>query len=203
MTLRRKKVRQLARTEGKPRDARLVWVFTEDRYAVKQYLEALPLKRLHVVVETPGEGARSLEQIVARRRALSAEIDEEDECWLVHDTDHLVEGAHQRELVKGLKQARDLGMEVALSRPCFEFWLWLHYGEAEAEPGNCEGWGERLRGCIPYDKRRLRAEDWGVERRREAMRRAREWDARVGGGEVPAGNTTRVYRLLEVLERWG
>jgi hypothetical protein len=50
-----------------------------------------------------------------------------DTCWAVFDVDHYGDGF----LAKTLGGARQNGIQVAISNPCFEVWLHLHSGEIE------------------------------------------------------------------------
>lgn len=51
---------------------------------------------------------------------------EYDEVWCVFDVD-----AHPK-LAEALDQARSNSIEVALSNPCFELWIWLHFDDQRA-----------------------------------------------------------------------
>src|SRR5262249_27212226 len=49
-----------------------------------------------------------------------------DEVWCVYDVD-----SHPK-LADAFQQARDNGIELAISNPCFELWLLLHFREQTA-----------------------------------------------------------------------
>ncbi|WP_328617639.1 RloB family protein [Amycolatopsis sp. NBC_00355] len=93
-----------------------------------------------------------------------------DDVWCVVDVDEF-------DLDKALTAARRLDVRLAISNPCFEYWLLLHF-EACAAPLTCYGDVEkRLRRHVPgYHKSALRFDDFahGVDK---AVDRARRPDA--------------------------
>lgn len=98
------------------------------------------------------------------------------------------------DLEKAAATARRLRVELAVSNPCFEYWLLLHF-EACAAPLVCYGDVEkRLRRHIPgYSKSGRRFDDYvsGVDL---AVERARQPDA--GHTRNPS---TRVGLLVETI----
>ncbi len=58
---------------------------------------------------------------------MEEQIGDEDELWICIDADHWIRGSHQRELAEVLRQCRSNGYGVAISNPCFEVWLLLHF----------------------------------------------------------------------------
>jgi hypothetical protein len=50
-----------------------------------------------------------------------------------------------------------------------------------------------------YNKTNLKREHYPLASIGEARIRAERLDATVGGGEIPSGNTTRVYKLLRAI----
>jgi hypothetical protein len=57
------------------------------------------------------------------------EIGERDEFWLVLDCDHWVNSGHIKNLIQVIRECRQKGIRIALSNPCFELWLLLHFAE--------------------------------------------------------------------------
>jgi len=108
-------------------------VFTEGRKTEPQYLTAWKrLYRDRVLLEIEeGEGPtpyRLVEAAVAAKRR--AQRDQRrgkgqapDAYWCVFDTDE-----HTR-LEDAIALAREFGIEVAVSVPCFELWLLLHHAD--------------------------------------------------------------------------
>ncbi|QWF77061.1 RloB family protein [Amycolatopsis sp. CA-230715] len=110
-----------------------------------------------------------------------------DEVWCVLDVD-------EYDLCKAVSAASRLKVNLAISNPCFEFWLLLHF-EACAAPLTCYNDVEkRLRKHLPeYDKSALRFEDYaqGVD---NAVERARGSGL---GAEHERNPATGVWALVE------
>ena len=117
-----------------------------------------------------------------------------DETWCVFDIDQHPRVGEAREM------ARDNEIELAVSNPCFELWLLLHFRDSP-------GYRERheiqkiLRGYLPdYDKH----VDFDLltpgiaEARRRALRIDEEADQIRDPGKNP---TTGVYRLVDSISR--
>ncbi|WP_318306523.1 RloB family protein [Amycolatopsis solani] len=108
-----------------------------------------------------------------------------DEVWCVVDVDEF-------DLERAVVLARRLGVNLAVSNPCFEYWLLLHF-EACAAPMNCYGDVEKrlLRHLPGYRKSALRFAHYehGVD---AAVRRSRHPEA--GHARNPS---TQVGLLVE------
>jgi len=119
-----------------------------------------------------------------------------DEVWCVFDVD---EHPH---LPDAQQQARDNGIELAVSNPCFELWALLHFQDHSAFVER-----RRLRGML---KRHLPGYDKALpyERLRpgytQAVQRATDLDRRREEAGVVGGNpSTGVYRLTEKIRLGG
>jgi hypothetical protein len=117
-----------------------------------------------------------------------------DSVWCVFDTD---EHPH----VPDAKQmARDGDIDLAVSNPCFELWLLLHFRD---NPGmqRRDKVHEMLTECVSkYDKHIHYAEySAGYQ---QAVTRAKRMDqAADEAGEAGRNPTTGVYRLTELIRR--
>src|SRR5205823_4039993 len=82
------------------------------------------------------------------------EIGEGDMFWVVCDCDHWVEPNHIKNLTHVLQQCRQKGIRVALSNPCFDLWLLLHFADFPTEDVlTCNEVADRLRAAAGgYDK---------------------------------------------------
>jgi hypothetical protein len=79
-----------------------------------------------------------------------------------------------------IQAAKQKGIRVALSKPCFELWLLLHHVDESAVPpdGNCDGMIEALRARLgEYNKTSLKGQHFRPESVTEAIRRG---DSRSG-----------------------
>jgi hypothetical protein len=84
------------RAQVQYRDDRLFLIGCDDRYAPVQYFEFLEIPRVRIVVD-PTLDTKSAPQHVLRRlieKRDAMKLDEDDECWLVLDTDHNRQPGH-------------------------------------------------------------------------------------------------------------
>lgn len=200
MSLVQRKARPLKRDETSLRDDRLFIVACDDTYAPKQYFDFFQIPRVQVHV-VPTEGGTSAARHVLER-LLQFDHEEDDELWLLLDTDHYTSGGHLSDFQSAISEARQRGIKVALSKPCFELWLLLHHvEEAAVVPlANASATEAMLRSTLgQYNKSRLRAEHFPVATVPSACERAERLDSGVGGGDNPAGNTSRVYLLWKAI----
>ena len=77
-----------------------------------------------------------------------------DQFWLCIDKDHWADSGHIDNLVQVLQHCRRKGYHVAISNPCFELWLLLHFEEAHPPVGcKCGEIASRLSAVVGgYDK---------------------------------------------------
>lgn len=193
------------------RDDRKIVIACDDTYAPKQYFSEIELPRTEIVV-IPAEDNRSYITYVIDR-LLQEEREEDDEMWLVLDTDHCVKPNNVGTFSSEIGRASRMKIKVALSRPCFEYWLALYHAEPEAlkkihsardlevELGRLVA-KFRENGC-GYSKVNVQTSDFPLELLSVAIQRAAKRDASVDGGRIPEDNTTRMYLLwTSVLERF-
>ncbi|HCO24980.1 MAG: hypothetical protein CME31_28845 [Gimesia sp.] len=126
-----RRARPLDRNTDPARDTKLVVIASEDRYAVRQYFEFFRSPRIQFKCLETIDGKSAPEHVLQRLNDYIEEFDigEEDEFWLVTDTDHWIEPGHIQGFISAIRQCRDKGIKVAVSRPCFELWLLLHFEE--------------------------------------------------------------------------
>jgi hypothetical protein len=195
-----RKPRPLKRDADSLRDDRLFIVACDDTYAPKQYFNFFKITRVKVHVVPTEDGTSAAEHVLERLRNI--EHEEDDELWMLLDTDHYVHGTHLASFTAALAAAGQLGVSVALSRPCFELWLLLHHEEeAEVVPlRSAEDVESALRKRLgQYNKTNLRQEHFPLESVSSACLRAERLDSTVRGGEIPGENTSRVYLLWKAI----
>ncbi len=185
------------------RDDRLFIIACDDTYAPKQYFSFFSIARIKVhVVPTPTDDNKSHAAHVLERLE-SYEHDEDDERWMLLDTDHYIKNQHIRSFIRAIKDAQKKGIKVALSRPCFEIYLLLHYVD-ESEVAELKNAGEveaalnQVLG-MKYDKTNLRLTDYPLEKVRDGYFRAKALDEKTPGGDIPKSNTTRIYLLWDAI----
>lgn len=200
MSLIQRKPRPLTRDHTSLRDTRLFIVACDDTYAPKQYFGFFKLTRVKVYVVS-AEGGKSAANHVLER-LLGFEHDEDDELWMLLDTDHYTNGSHLKTFRSTIKRAQKKGVNVALSKPCFELWLLLHHVE-ESDVKSLENAGKtekKLRKELgQYDKTCLKQGHYPLESVSKACMRAETLDSIVNGGDIPSGNTSRVYKLWKAI----
>lgn len=142
------------------------------------------LKRLHrarITVKPKCDSPANLVRFAERLRNLYPE--EFDEVWCVVDVDEF-------DIEAASVAAQRAGIELAISNPCFEFWLLLHFRDPCGPAKACREIVSHLSKCLTgYDKTKL---DFGhfAERVPAAIERASKIDS--------AGNpSTGVWRLVE------
>ena len=200
-----RKKRPIQRSEERTRDATLVVIASEDRFAVKQYFDLFHSTRIQFHVLETEDGKSSPEHVMAR---LERYLDEYsvgvgDQFWLVLDTDHWIEGSHLQNLVEVVKRCRQKGISVALSNPCFELWLLLHFSDFPAESKlTCVQIGELIRAkTVTYNKTKVFNLPITESRVFEAIGRARE---RFNPQDmIPTEPQTGVHLIIDDLMRKG
>lgn len=207
---------RLTRRGGGQRDARLFVIAAEGSVTEKQYFEALrdreviDPRRVRIEVIGAADDTASAPQHVLsrldgfeRRHSLNRDI---DQLWLVVDVDHWREPGHVQNLVEMFQAALQKQYFVAVSNPCFELWLLLHFtGDVSGidvikEP---RGAGTRcIEGlrqvCGSYSKSSLQVERYTRERVVAAIDRARALDT-TPDDRWPRTAGTHVYRLAHEL----
>lgn len=194
--------RTLRRSSPRREPRQRVLVLCEGEVTEPKYLKALRHEYRSQLVDVEvvpdcGVPKTLVESAVARKKDAERQARrwgdpylKYDEVWCVFDVD-----AHPN-LAEAKQQARDNGLYVALSNPCFEVWILLHFRDQRAhqERGRIqEACREYLPGYakeVPYD--RVREHYAAAVQRADALL---EWQRQQGR---PEGNpTTLVHRLTE------
>lgn len=206
MSLVSKKIKQLLRDTDNDfaRDMRHYIIATEDRYAPDQYFEKFRellrnARILPVVMETT-DTKSAAEYVV--ERIIDHPAQEEDQKWVILDTDHYVTGNHQQSFQRALAKARQNKINVALNKPCFEFWLLLHYLE-DTDPvldsltdgASAEDLLRKILGS--YNKNNVDAHQFTLDGVVKATLGGRKRDLPTNGTHNPNINTSRVYMIWE------
>lgn len=204
MSLVERPPRPLMRDKPTFRDDRLFIVGCDDQYAPDQYFGFFKLTRVHVHVVPTVDGTSTAKAVLDRviERAKAGALEEDDELWMVLDTDHCIEGTHLAGFIGALAEAERQGVRIALSRPCFELWLLLHHvdGEEVSALATAALVQDALKEKLGnYNKCKLAKEDFSAESVATACARAQRLDEAAGGGKIPATNTSRVYLLWKAI----
>src|SRR5262249_54286422 len=100
-----------------------------------------------------------------------------DEIWCVVDVDEF-------DLEPTVQLARRFGVKLAVSNPCFELWLLLHFEDSRGRLSQCDAAHKQVVKYVPgYDKTRL---DFGCFERgvADAVQRAKALDPSGGRFEL-------------------
>lgn len=200
MSLFPRKPRPLSREDAGFRDDRLFIVACDDTYAPEQYFEFFEIPRIQVHVVPTLDGTSVAQHVL--NRLLEYEHFEDDELWLLLDTDHYASGSHLPGFITAISEAKQRGVKIALSNPCFELWLLLHHiDESEVvNLGDASAVEAKLRATLgEYNKKRLKEKHFPIESIPAAVKRAERLDSSVAGGDIPDGNTSRVYLLWQAI----
>jgi len=192
--------RPINRSVVRLRDDRLFIVACDDTYAPKQYFDFFQITRIHVHVIPTVDGTSSASHVL--ERLVGVEHDEDDELWMLLDTDHCTQGAHLPTFINAIHDAKQRGVQVALSSPCFELWLLLHHLDAVevTDLKNARAVETKLRQVIGgYNKTKLKREHFHFDEVAKACERAAVLDNGVPGGDIPDSNTSRVYLLWKAI----
>ncbi len=196
--------RSLKRRVAVRKPRRTILIFCEGVKTEPEYLEALkrqPSVRDSAAVDLQvqnglgGSVPSTLVSMAIDARNRSIEIDGEiDEFWCVFDVEWPKNHPALRETVE---QARQNGIELAISNPCFELWLILHFQNQTAWLDNTEA--RKLRRSLDG------SQDKGLDAVTymplvtEAAQRAAELDERHKGNDTqfPHNNpSSGMHRLI-------
>ena len=126
------------------RDTKLFIVATEGKETEKQYFRMFNSTRIKVeILATTEDGKSSPEYVLERLDIFKKQYDlnEDDMLWLVSDVDRWGD----KKLSDVCSQARQRGYNLAISNPCFEVWLTLHFENINTEDRTCDNFKARLR----------------------------------------------------------
>lgn len=163
-------------------------IVTEKRYF--EYLGRAERISVQLTVQAGGTPKALVEKAVELK---SADDGLFDEVWCVFDIDEhpLVPDAKQ--------QARDNGIQLAISNPCFELWALLHFQDQRAEIGRRQT--QRLcRKHIAGYQKELPCEEL-TRRHSVALGRATKLDQwQSNRGKAGSNPSTGVYVLVEKIK---
>ncbi|WP_084470292.1 RloB family protein [Amycolatopsis benzoatilytica] len=125
---------------------------------------------------------------LVRHAAKIRSEDDYDEVWCVVDVDEF-------QLDAAVTLARKLGVNLAVSNPCFEYWLLLHFDDCKTPMANYKQVENKLKKHVKdYNKKELKFEKYaaGID---DAVARAKE---RCPEGQLAheCNPSTSVWRLV-------
>ncbi|MCY2979903.1 MAG: RloB family protein [Planctomycetota bacterium] len=196
-----RKKRPIQRIENRTRDASLVVIASEDRFAVKQYFELFQSTRIQFHVLETDHGESSPQHVMARLEEYLDvySVGEGDQFWLVCDTDHWIESNHIQNLVEVVKRCKQKDIAVALSNPCFDLWLLLHFDDfPAATPLTSSQIGDLIRGKVAnFNKTKVYDLPFSESGVRDAIERSR--NNFVESDIIPGKPQTAIHLIIEEL----
>jgi RloB-like protein len=178
------------------RSAKLFVIATEGKDTEKQYFEMFGNRKLKVEVLATGDDNKSAPEYVLERLNKFIEtydLNDDDEFWLVLDVDRWVKPT---QLIAVCREARQKGYQLAISNPCFEIWLSLHFEDLNPKDNTCKHFQVRLRNVLgSYNKSNL---DLALYKPKiqDAIDRARNLDLK-SSAYWPSTLGSHVYKLVE------
>jgi len=175
-------------------------ILCEGKETEPQYLSALKqLPEVHeaVSVDIRGPVGRPL-QLVEAAIKVQSDNDETNEVWCVFDVE--APQPHPN-LKEALALARDKGINTAVSNPCFEIWLALHFDQHNAPLTTDDA--VRLRRTHDGSTGKEVTGELYMSLRTDAVHRARDLSTyHVANGTLfPNDNpSSSMFRLLEAIE---
>jgi hypothetical protein len=136
MALTSRKKRPLDRNIEHLRDTRLIIIATEGEKTEKQYFGMFHNIKVQVQVIPTEEGLSAPEYVLERLNQFSDQyqLGDEDELWLMIDVDRWGES----KLSHISAATAQKGYKLAVSNPCFELWLYLHFFEPSRGSFTCD-----------------------------------------------------------------
>ncbi len=179
------------------RDAALCVIATEGEKTEAQYFSLFESPSIKVKTLPTQEDHHSAPHHVLNRLEQfkqDHDLGAEDTLWLMIDVDH----RRAEELSRICREAVQKGFQLAVSNPCFELWLHLHFADAPASVSRCKEVEASLRQQLGgYRKNHLDLETYrpGIT---EAIQRARALHTNTNE-RWPTALGTHVYRVVETL----
>jgi hypothetical protein len=181
----------------------LIVIATEDTYAPEQYFGIFKGNGRQVKVLRTDDCRSSPEAVHQRLKDFRRqhELLDDDELWLMLDTDHWTQPNHVANYVAVCTEAIQNGFQLANNNPCFEVWLLLHHDDLNAsEQLSCASQVEdRLRQVLgAYNKRKLDLTKFTLDGAKIAADRAERLDA-ASDDRWPQTTGSHVYRIVKRL----
>lgn len=202
MTVRRTRAKDLKRKTAKRPERKTILIFCEGEASEPDYIKGL--KRIPEIRQNtsinievdPNQGVplTLVERAISQKR----EGYEIDELWCVFDVEW---PKHHPNLEKTLQLARVHDIQLAISNPCFELWLLLHfeYVSGFVDTATAES---RSRHKEERSGKRIDAEKY-MPLRQEAARYAAKLEVkhRNDGTKFPNDNpSSSMYKLLNAID---
>ena len=190
-----RKKRPLDRKITQLRDSKLIIHAVEGNQTEKQYFSIFRKTRIQIKILASADNRSAPEYVLERLISYKDDyqLDDNDELWLMIDVDRWGD----KKLSEIARYANQRGYGMAVSNPCFEVWLYLHFSLISGNISNCGRVKQMLKnkiggyksGNIPAEKFEPFVED--------AVDRAKSIDSKSDEQRWPNKTGTHVYRVVE------
>jgi hypothetical protein len=129
---------RLRRLPGTRQERKLFYIFTEDAKSSADYLRRISFDlQIAAEVEIAAVGMEPInvvDRALDRRKSLQRQgLLRDSALWCVFDRERR---GQRPDLPNQIARAKAKGINVALSVPCFEYWLYLHF-KLSRRPNDC------------------------------------------------------------------
>jgi len=200
--MKRRNYNSPRRTRTPQEQLRKIRIHTEGKITEPGYLNMLGRlyrQKVYLDINTTGQVPKSLVEQACqdderRRQRRPIPPYDYDEIWCVFDVDE------HPDINQAIHRARQKGIKIAVSNPCFELWLMLHHQDQTAYIDRRDV--QRLARELELIKgKRIDDSSFNLllEKYEDARRRAKELDRwHKGNGSPPRSNpSTGVWRLVD------
>ncbi|MGH3772322.1 MAG: RloB family protein [Pseudonocardiaceae bacterium] len=170
MTPRRAQAKNLKRKTASRPERKTVVIFCEGKASEPDYingLKQLPNVRSNTSVNIEVDPHQGVPQTLVKLAIGRATDDEVDECSCVFDVEWPKNHPNLKQVVQS---ARDHNIRLAISNPCFELWLILHF-EDQTAPLSTDEAENRSRKLDGRSGKRINVDQY-IPRRHAAAQRA-------------------------------
>jgi hypothetical protein len=132
MTPRRTRAKDLRRQTASRPERKTIVVFCEGEASEPDYINALkrlPAVRGNTSINIEIDPGQGVPLTLVRRAVERSNDDEVDECWCVFDVEW---PKNHPNLKQAIRLAAEHNVGLAVSNPCFELWLILHFKDQTA-----------------------------------------------------------------------
>ena len=194
MSLTSRKKRPLDRNIPHLRDTKLIVIATEGQKTEKRYFDIFKTLKIQIRVIPADDNLSAPEYVLEKLNKYEDDyqISEDDELWLMTDVDRW----GNKKLAKIAQLCNQKGYLLAVSNPCFEIWLFLHFLEIEGEIKTCAAVKKLLKDHLgKYNSSNLDIEVFrpyvvnAIERARKLHTNA--------GERFPSSIGSHVYKVVE------
>lgn len=195
MGLTSRKRRPLDRSEAN-RDATLIIIATEGEITEPEYFKRFHSTRIQIKILNTENGVSAPEKVLERLLEFKQqfELKEEDKLFLVIDTDRWPEKA----LSSVAKNCLEQGFTLAVSNPCFEAWLALHFLEPHEVKSASKELIEQLKVLLGGYNKSIKNELINEDQVNAASTRAKKIDTNLTD-RWPQSLGSRVYLVVDFI----